>query len=102
MISEAQIGATGTDWHAVSLLRDRRQKQSTSVNSAAVRLRALGGSCRLPYPERHRWDRLSEVDASRCFPERLEFHSSDREGCTGEKQRFEMDRSCKDNRQWEK
>lgn len=44
----------------------------------------------------------SEVDASRCFPERLEFHSSDREGCTGEKQRFEMDRSCKDNRQWEK
>lgn len=33
----------------MSRLRDKRQKQSVSVNSAAVRLCALRGSCRLPY-----------------------------------------------------
>ena len=48
-ISEAQIRQKGNDWHAMSRPRDKRQKQSMSVNSAAVRLCALYGSCRLPY-----------------------------------------------------
>lgn len=41
--------AKGNDWHTMSRLRDKRQKQSMAVNSVAVRLCALRGSCRLPY-----------------------------------------------------
>lgn len=47
--------AKGNDWHAMSRLRDKRQKQSMSVNSAAARLCALCGSCRLPYLRAIAW-----------------------------------------------
>lgn len=66
--------AEGNDWHAMNHLRNKRQKQSVSVNRAAVRLCAA-----LAPADFLIWEALvGSLLWSECFPlflERLEFHS---------------------------
>lgn len=82
----------GNDWHTTSSPRDKRQKQSVSVNSAPVRLCAPRGSCRLPYL------RVIGLIAPLksmllIVPRRMEFHScyKETEQGHGENERLGMD-----------